>query len=45
MTSLVDEWSAVDVVFLDICKAFNTVSHNILIEKLMKYGLDKSTSE
>jgi len=40
ITSLVDEGKAVDVVYLDYNKGFNTVSQNILIEKL-KYWLDK----
>ncbi|KAK4824064.1 hypothetical protein QYF61_009915 [Mycteria americana] len=43
MTGLVDQGRAVDVVYLDISKAFGTVSHRILIEKLMKYGLDEQT--
>ncbi|GAB0178715.1 mitochondrial enolase superfamily member 1 [Grus japonensis] len=43
MTSWVDEERAVDVVYLDFSKAFDTVSHNILIRKLRKCGLDEWT--
>ncbi|GAB0183017.1 mitochondrial enolase superfamily member 1 [Grus japonensis] len=38
-TGLVGEGRAVGIVHLDFCKAFDTVSHKILMEKLMKYGL------
>jgi len=31
----------VDVVYLDFCKAFDTISYNILIGKLTKCGLDE----
>jgi len=43
MTGWVDEGRAVDVVYLDFSKAFNTVSHNILLGKLRKHGLDEWT--
>jgi len=41
MTGSVEEGRAVDVVYLDFSKSFGTVSHNILLGKLRKYGLDE----
>ncbi|GAB0175667.1 mitochondrial enolase superfamily member 1 [Grus japonensis] len=41
MTSWVDEGRAVDVVYFS--KRFDTVSHNILISKLRKCGLDEGS--
>uniref|UniRef100_A0A8B9BU64 Reverse transcriptase domain-containing protein n=1 Tax=Anser brachyrhynchus TaxID=132585 RepID=A0A8B9BU64_9AVES len=43
VTCLVDEEKAVDVIYLDFSKAFDTVSHNILLEKLAARGLDWRT--
>ena len=43
MTGWVDEGRAVDGVYLDFSKAFDTVSHNILTGKLRKSGLDEWT--
>lgn len=40
MTVLVDDGIEVDVVYLSFSKAFDTISHDICISKLMKYGLD-----
>ncbi|KAK4822250.1 hypothetical protein QYF61_011922 [Mycteria americana] len=38
MSGLVDEECAVNVVYANFNKAFNTISHNILTDKLMKHG-------
>ncbi|PKU45009.1 rna-directed dna polymerase from mobile element jockey- hypothetical protein [Limosa lapponica baueri] len=40
ITRWLDEGRAADVIYLDFSKAFDTVSHNILIRKLRKCGLD-----
>ncbi|KAK4820503.1 hypothetical protein QYF61_000082 [Mycteria americana] len=40
---LVDEGKAVDVVYLDFSKAFETISHSILLEKMAAHGLDECT--
>jgi len=40
MTGWVDEGTAADVVYLDFSKTFDIASHNFLIWKLRKCGLD-----
>jgi len=43
LTHLVDEQKAVDVIYLDFGKAFDTVTHSNLLEKLAACGLDGCT--
>jgi len=43
VTGWVDEGRAVDVVYFDFSKASDTVSHNILLGKLRKFGLHEWT--
>ena len=43
VTRVVEEGKAVDVVYLDFSKVFDTVSHCFLLENLSAHGLDKFT--
>ncbi|CAM5104307.1 unnamed protein product [Natator depressus] len=43
ITSLVDSGEVVDMVYLDFSKTFDTVLHDLLINKLRKYNLDGAT--